>query len=68
MYENERQAREAPFARDPRSVPLYVPQVDQLPLWPELWRLRGWLLVFGAGVAFFGSLGMLVTWMEALLG
>lgn len=36
----------APFTRDPRSLPLYVPlHHDPLPLWPASWRLRSLFLV-----------------------
>jgi hypothetical protein len=40
------------FARNPRSIPLYVPPERSLPLWPAAWTL-GTL----ARVAFFAILG-----------
>jgi hypothetical protein len=48
MYENERYGA-APFGRDPRSLPLYVPPEDHLPLWPAAWRGRVLLAVAAAG-------------------
>lgn len=61
MYETPRPAP-APFARNPRSIPLYVPPEPHLPLWPAAWRpgalLRvavtfAVLLASGAGIIIF---------------
>lgn len=57
----------APFSRDPRSVPLYVPPHDPLPLWPAGWSLGGLALALGAASVGAAGLVALCVALAALL-
>ena len=65
MYETPRPAPQ-PFARNPGSIPLYVPPEAHLPLWPEAWRPLAVIKVFAVGFVLVGALAAIAAFASAL--